>query len=150
MFHLLKMTNQRCKINIIAKTSSIGSERAGTAADRPVVKDRRTTQELSSSGSRSDSSRGFKQWGHGWVNTCTHSYTLTHNLRVTRAGFHDNRQAEWERKKKEGAKSSPCSSEHEVTCENDVLSNSGDKEIKQLVEVGGVMLEGRVDEDDLE
>lgn len=39
-------------------------------------------------------------------------------------------------KKKEGAKSSPCFSEHEVTCENDVLSNSGDKEMKELAEVG--------------
>lgn len=49
----------------------------------------------------------FKQRGHGQVNMATHSYTLTHNLLVTRARFHDNRQAEWEREKRDGAKSSP-------------------------------------------
>lgn len=50
---------------------------------------------------RADSSHRSKQRGHGWVNRRTHSYTLAHNLLVTRAGFHDNRQAEGEMKKKE-------------------------------------------------
>lgn len=34
---------RRRKMNIIAKTSSVGGERAGTAAVRRVAKDRRTS-----------------------------------------------------------------------------------------------------------
>lgn len=106
MFHLLKMTNherRRRKISIIAKTCPGWCERARTSTVHAVVKDRRRTQGLGSSGLRHDSSPSLKQRGHGRVNTRarTHSYTLTHNLLVTRAGFHDNRQAEGERKKKE-------------------------------------------------
>lgn len=66
----------------------------------------------------------------------THSHTLTHNLRVTRARFHDNRQAEGEREKEKREQNPAPSSEDEVTCENDVLSNARDKGIKKLVEAG--------------
>lgn len=66
----------------------------------------------------------------------THSYTLTHNLLVTRASFHDNRQAEWEREKRKREQNPAPFSEDEVTRENDVLSNARDKGIKELVEAG--------------
>lgn len=69
-----------------------------------MVKDRRRTQELSCLVKDPTA-----QWGHGHVNMATHSFTLTHNLVVARARFHDNRQAEREKKKESGSKIQPLS-----------------------------------------